>query len=173
MSNGVAVCQHPSQDGLRFELFPKRGIAFVGCAEFCRVVADYRRYTGQGAEVGDIFRQRHGAVLIHAVAKVISVVVLDNGRLTFLEFLIILLGPPVLQGAVFVKLRSAAVEAVGDLVGDDCADAAQIPFTALHWVIKRRLYNGGREIDAVVAWLITGVHRLRQLDYAFFYKRLV
>ncbi len=82
---------------------------------------------------------------------------------------------PLAQIALAVVLRALVVEAVGHLVADDHADAAEVHRRIDLEVEERRLQDAGREVDVVERRAVVGVdggrrhaplllvHRLAQL----------
>ena len=101
------------------------------------------------------------SVLLGQLQRHKAVVLGDQCAGTGLEVLAILVGPPVVELAVAVVLRTLIVEAMADLVADHCADAAIIRRILGLRVEERGLQNRGREHDDVHARLVVGVHRLR------------
>ena len=69
--------------------------------------------------------------------------------------------PPVAKHAGPVGLAALVVEAVGDLVADDPADAAVIDRRIGVGIEEGRLEDGGREDDLVLHRRVISVHRLR------------
>ena len=65
--------------------------------------------------------------------------------------------PPVAQRAVGVEAPALVVEAVGDLVRDDHADAAEVDGVVGVGVEQRRLQDAGREDDLVEGRVVVGV----------------
>ena len=59
---------------------------------------------------------------------------------------------PLAQVALAVVLRALVVEAVGHLVADDHADAAEVHRRVDGEVEERRLQDAGREVDVVERW---------------------
>ncbi len=78
----------------------------------------------------------------------------------FLETGGVLRRPPVAQHPVAVGLAALVVEAVGDLVADDRADAAIVDGRVRVRIEEGRLQDGGREDDLVARRVVVGVHRL-------------
>src|SRR6266404_7388204 len=80
----------------------------------------------QPAEVRDAFAQDQFAVLAKTGFDFVAIKLLLNAGRAFIEILAVVLGPPIAQIALTVKLRTGIVEAVSDFVADRCAHTAII-----------------------------------------------
>ena len=151
------------------------GAVFFGVGLNCRLAKRERIRLDRdvhAAQIADVLADGQRAVHVRRLIRLVSVlldqlqrhkaVVLgDQCAGTGLEVLAILIGPPVVELAVAVVLRTLIVEAMADLVADHCADAAVVRRILGLRVEEWGLQNRGREHDDIHAWLVVGVHRLR------------
>ena len=101
-----------------------------------------------------------------------TVVLGDQRTGAGLEVLAILIGPPVVELAVAVVLRTLVVKTVADFVADHRADATIVGCIFGLRIEERRLQNRRREHDDIHARLVVGVHRLRVHQPLVFVCRL-
>src|SRR6185295_13256808 len=72
----------------------------------------------RASQVADALAEHELAVVVDAGLDEVAVVLLRHALRARLEFLQVLIGPPVLQPSLRVVLRALVVEAVADLVAD-------------------------------------------------------
>ena len=88
-------------------------------------------------------------------------VLIDEVLGALLESLAVFVGPPRLQRAVAVILRTLVVESVTNLVTDDSADCSVVDGVVGVEAEERWLQNRSRKYDLVEARVVVGVHCLR------------
>ena len=116
-------------------------------------------YAGHRPQVGDVLPQGQFAVHQEPV-HLPAVVAVHHALGQLFEALRVFGGPPVAQVSFGVVERPHAVEGVGDLVGDDHADAPQVLLGSGIGVVEGRLQDAGHQCDAVGQGIVVGVYRL-------------
>src|SRR5579864_7895383 len=131
------------------------GIFFAGLA----VLRFLKRGICQrcSAQIGDAFAFHQFAVLVQAFFGFVAVELLSYALAAVLEALQIFRSPPILQIAARVELRALIVEAVGDFVADDRADAAVVVCVVALGIVKRELQDARGEDDFVELRIVVGI----------------
>ncbi len=111
----------------------------------------------KAAVIRGVFAQGEPAVDVHVVHRNELAVLVHEAGGADLEVLFVLGGPPIVQVAVAVELRSLIVEAVRELMADDAADMAVVHREIGLLVVKRGLQNAGRKVNVVHAGVVIGV----------------
>src|SRR6266478_9037536 len=93
----------------------------------------------QPAEVRDAFAQDQFAVLVKTGFDFVAIKLPLNAGRAFIEILAVVLGPPIAEIALTVKLRTGVVEAVSDFVTDRRAHATVVDCVIGLGIKKRRL----------------------------------
>ena len=75
---------------------------------------------------------------------------------------LILIGPPVPLRPGGVVCRAGEVEGVGDLMGDDKADAGKELLVGVGAFVERLLEHAGEDVDRVVSRVVIAVHGARR-----------
>ena len=89
-------------------------------------------------------------------------VLVDEAGGALFERLGVAVGPPVLEVALGVELPPLIVEAVGQLVADHRAGAAEVHRGVRLRVVERRLQDAGGEVDVVLERVVVRVDRRRR-----------
>ena len=100
-------------------------------------------------------------VLLEEDGRGECVVLLDEGVRALFEGGAVFIRPPVRQVSLPVVARALVVEAVPDLVADDCADCAEVHRVVGLGVEERRLKDCGWEDDLVLRGVVVSVDGLR------------
>src|SRR4051794_16129816 len=100
-------------------------------------------------QIADAFAEHEPAVVVDSWFDEIAVELPGNARGPRPKLLEILIGPPVVQTALGVVLRSLVVEPVADLVADDDTDGAVIDGIVRFHAECRRLEDAGWKHDLV------------------------
>ncbi len=134
---------------LRFHAPDSRPVFKVGLE--VRIGERVQKFEGRGhaAVVSNVFADNKLPVDASAV-NFNAVKLPDHLLCQFLEGFKIFLRPPVFQITAFIKIRAVIVKGVGNFMGDDCANAAEIFADALSERIEGLLQNGGREVISLI-----------------------
>src|SRR5580693_7110167 len=109
--------------------------------------------------VGCVLAQRETPVQLEVVDSDEARVLVRHATGPLLEFLAVLLRPPIVQIALRIKLTPLVVEAVGEFVTDDQANSAEV-HAVVHFVVKKwRLQDARRKHDFVVGRVVVRVYR--------------
>src|SRR6201998_4746135 len=116
----------------------------------------------QPSQVRDAFAQDQFSVLVEARLDFVAIKLLLNAGRAFIEVLAVLLGPPIAEIALTVKLRTGVVEAMGDFMADRSSHAAVVDGVIRLRIKKRRLQNPGGKNNFVHRGPIISVHSWRR-----------
>src|SRR5580658_1647659 len=112
--------------------------------------------------IGGVLTERQMAVEVLTRSHLKAVVLLGIALAAILELGEVIGCEPHADVALRVVLCALVVEAVGHLVADDDADAAEVDGRILGDVIERRLQDPGGEVDVVLRRLVVGVDGRRR-----------
>ena len=124
-------------------------------------------------QVGDGLGVQHGAVDLDVLHGLKAAVVVDQLLGALVEAAVVLLGPPVAQVPPLVILAAGGVEGMGDLVGNDDADMAQLLLVGHFVVVEFSAQDACGYVDGVVERVVVGVDLLGIGDPGFAVDGLV
>src|SRR5579864_5648745 len=120
------------------------------------VLEGHERDAG-AAIIGGVFTEREAAVELHVVDGNEVGIFIGHATDALLEFLAVLLGPPVAEIAGGIEFATLIVETVREFVTNHQADAAEVDGVVHGLIEKRRLQNAGGKDDFVIGTAIVSV----------------